>query len=425
MKEIKISFEVSIAIKQTDVHWIEEELLQVRQEVFMEILKQVMSEIEEDALKQGGTCRKCESKLVRNGSEPKKISTLLGAISYRRVRLRCKRCNEDIYPLDKALGLEGGERMSIGVKERSLWTAVEVSYEKGSKFLKKFSGLEVSSKKIHTTALEEGKRIQQWEDKRRRRVFERGEDIDAAEKKTPEVLYIQVDGTGVNDRASGQWMECKVGTSFSERVLISKDRVWLMDKKSYASIENTEAFGEKFFLDCVKQGVLEAKTVYFIADGAQWIRNLKNNYFPNTIGILDIWHVEREMKKALGKEKEAVVGKLKGFALAGKPKEIILRLQEERLRTKVPEKREKIADAIRYVKNNFDWITNIPILGGYGSGPVEKTVDITVARRFKKRGMSWYKGGANPLLRLRLLKLNGEWEAYWQQRKKEFARQAA
>ena len=36
--------------------------------------------------------------------------------------------------------------------------------------------------------------------------------------------------------------------------------------------------------------------------------------------------------------------------------------------------------------------------------------------------MSWYKGGANLLLKLRLLKLNGEWDAYWQQRKKELAR---
>jgi hypothetical protein len=34
---------------------------------------------------------------------------------------------------------------------------------------------------------------------------------------------------------------------------------------------------------------------------------------------------------------------------------------------------------------------HIPLIGGYGSGPIEKTVDITVVRRFKKRGMSWYK----------------------------------
>jgi len=49
-------------------------------------------------------------------------------------------------------------------------------------------------------------------------------------------------------------MEYKVGTSFSQRVLVTKGRAWLMDKKGYASIKDTEAFGEKFFLDCVKRG---------------------------------------------------------------------------------------------------------------------------------------------------------------------------
>ncbi len=53
-----------------------------------------------------------------------------------------------------------------------------------------------------------------------------------------------------------------------------------------------------------------------------------------------------------------------------------------------------------------------------------KTVDITVTRRFKRRGMSWYKRGANPLLMLRLLKLNGEWDTYWQERRKELTQYA-
>ncbi len=77
------------------------------------------------------------------------------------------------------------------------------------------------------------------------------------------------------------------------------------------------------------------------------------------------------------------------------------------------------------MKNNLAWIENIPKVGGYGSGPVDQTVDITVARRFRKQGISWYKNGANPLLKLRLLKLNGEWDAYWQERRKEFIRHAA
>ena len=42
MKEIRISFTISIPLKQTDIHWIEEELLKKREEVFMEVTKEVI-----------------------------------------------------------------------------------------------------------------------------------------------------------------------------------------------------------------------------------------------------------------------------------------------------------------------------------------------------------------------------------------------
>ena len=116
---------------------------------------------------------------------------------------------------------------------------------------------------------------------------------------------------------------------------------------------------------------------------------------------------------------------LKELALRGKGSEILQGLMKEGAKVKTVEERKKIMETMTYVRNNLDWIENIPKVKGYGSGPIEKTVDITVARRFKKRGMSWYKRNANPLLKLRLLKLNGEWDVYWQQRRKEFVRHAA
>jgi hypothetical protein len=98
---------------------------------------------------------------------------------------------------------------------------------------------------------------------------------------------------------------------------------------------------------------------------------------------------------------------------------------EEGAKAKTVEERKKIVEVMIYVRCNLDWIANIPKVNGYGSGPVEKTVDITVARRFKKRGMSWYRRNANPLLKLRLLKLNEEWDSYWGERRKELCRYAA
>jgi len=44
---------------------------------------------------------------------------------------------------------------------------------------------------------------------------------------------------------------------------------------------------------------------------------------------------------------------------------------------------------------------------GCGTGSVEKTEDIAVARRFKKRGRRWYGRRVNPVLKLRFLSSMG------------------
>lgn len=423
MKEIKLSFDIKLALKQHDVHWIEEQLLDLREEIFLDMLRKILQEIEAVAVGGQTRCEECGELLVKNGHEFKQIRTLVGALRYRRIRLRCRGCEKELYPLDNAIGLERRDGMTIGVRERTLWAAVEVSYEKTNQFLAKFTGLEVSRNKIHQMAWEEGERITAWQERRREAVFGKGESSSEEAREGPKVLYVQVDGTAVNDRESGEWMECRVGTSFSRRVNVSKGRVWLRDKKTYASVEKADSFGEKFYIECLKQGVENAGKVYFISDGAIWIKKLKGDYFPQAVGVLDVWHLERELKKALGEEKKETVEKLKSLALEGDAEEIVNRLMKE-VSVDIL-KSEKIFQTAEYVMNNAEWIRNIPEVKGYGSGPVEKTVDITVSRRFKKRGMSWYRHGVNPLLQMRLLKLNGEWETYWDQRKEEVARYAA
>ena len=42
---------------------------------------------------------------------------------------------------------------------------------------------------------------------------------------------------------------------------------------------------------------------------------------------------------------------------------------------------------------------------------MEKGVDITICRRFKTRGMSWFRQGVSHLLHLKLLRLNGTWDS--------------
>jgi len=425
MKELRISFSLKLAFERTDVNFVEEKLLVERERVFKEILLEVLRWIEGEVTRERPRCRCGGEVMEREGRNPRKLVTLLGEVSFKRARYRCRVCGRESYPLDEALGLEAERKSTLGVRERVLWAAVEVSYEKAEGFLKKFSGLEVSRGSIHRMAVEEGRRIEGWEEDQRREVFEKGKEAKGAEGRSKEVMYVQVDGTGVNDRGSGQWMECKVGVSFSERAEISRGRVLLLDKRCYGSFEKAEVFGEKFFLECVKAGVLEAKQVFFIADGAGWIKRLKEAYFPEAVGVLDSWHLQRELRVGLGEEREAMVKQCMESAYRGDGAEILRQLWRLSGRVRDRESREKIVKVLGYVRENLQWIGNIPKVMPMGSGPVEKQVDVVVCRRFKKRGMSWYRTKANPLLKLRLLKLNGLWEQYWRERQQAAAKYAA
>jgi hypothetical protein len=61
-------------------------------------------------------------------------------------------------------------------------------------------------------------------------------------------------------------------------------------------------------------------------------------------------------------------------------------------------------------------IANYRVVPLASSGPMEKGVDIVIARRFKSRGMSWFRRGVGHLLHLKLLRLNGTWDRYWAER---------
>jgi len=52
-----------------------------------------------------------------------------------------------------------------------------------------------------------------------------------------------------------------------------------------------------------------------------------------------------------------------------------------------------------------------------GSGAVEKNIELLIGRRFKKRGMSWSRDGANNLLKLRVERQDPDgWQGWWQRR---------
>ena len=148
-------------------------------------------------------------------------------------------------------------------------------------------------------------------------------------------------------------------------------------------------------------------------------------WFGRAIGILDIFHVSERVWKVAHcfhkKESEAawqfathhlrmiLDGKV-GYVLRN-----LRRLLDERKKELGSEKRKTVSAAITYFENNQDHMRYDEYLAaGYpiGSGVAEGACRHLVKDRLELTGMRWERKGAQSMLHLRAIYLNGEWDQF-------------
>lgn len=119
---------------------------------------------------------------------------------------------------------------------------------------------------------------------------------------------------------------------------------------------------------CRRAGLGSQERVHCIGDGGGWISTVRQGHFPGSRYTLDLY----------------------------RPKS--LRPSDHR-------HREALTEFQQYVEQNRDGLRYAP--GAiWGSGVIEKMVDVIVGKRMKRQGMSWSKPGANNLLALRCCHIN-------------------
>ncbi len=162
----------------------------------------------------------------------------------------------------------------------------------------------------------------------------------------------------------------------------------------------------------------EAERICFVSDGAAAIRWIRERAFPTAIELLDWYHLVEALRRAIGDERTDRLDLALTVAEPGDAErlaELLAGWAYEQAGLDL-ERSDKLAAVRGYVLNNRRAIENYAIVPLASSGPMEKAVDIVVARRFKARGMSWFRRGVSALVRLRLLRLNGTWARYWSTR---------
>jgi hypothetical protein len=414
MKSIELSLgKVNVSIEDFSLSHIESQAIFLRQEIFEKIIKEIFASIEKLAIKTK-RCT-CGSIPVKNGKEKRVICTIGGKVTYIRSRMTCRACGANYYPLDEAIEIPNGTKHSIRATEAILDLATDLPYAKTSRYAEKLSFIEASPQTILDMARLEGQRLLEADEKQRKQAFDESATF-PAEAVHKSLAIVQVDSTGINDRATRSWMDTKVGIIYSRSAKVSKKRNLILDKNIYASLDSLEKFKQNFYLSCHKMGVFSADSVIFVADGMPWIKKLQKEMFPKAIYLLDPWHLKKNISLAYGKQNAQIAETLAELAYYGEAITLLENIKLDIARCRDPDRQVKLKDLYIYIRSNKEGIENYKKVGIMGSGVVEKTVDILVARRFKLRSMSWYNKNAAKLLRLRLLKLNGEWESYWEKR---------
>jgi hypothetical protein len=355
----------------------------------------------------------CGGIVCANGRAPRRIVTLAGEVALSRRRYRCGACDAEVVPLDEALGLEPRTQHSLGVRERALWLVTELSYAKSARTLDELRGLPVGHGQLHRWVAEEGARIEAETAARTEALLGAHPDRASTGRMAGDV-WVQADGTMVHGR-SGHEFEVKLGLVFTGAEQVGKDRRRLLDRHLVGATGPWTVFAERFTAACAALGVYEAERILFVSDGAAAIRWIRERAFPDAVELLDWYHLVENLRRGIGSVHEEVLSTATGAAMPGDVEALlaILRSHARSLETDDPEQALRCRAVIGYIENNRRGIANYRIVPLASAGPMEKGVDISICRRFKARGMSWFRRGVSHLLHLKLLRLNGTWDRYW------------
>ena len=164
-----------------------------------------------------------------------------------------------------------------------------------------------------------------------------------------------------------------------------------------------------------KQGVA-------LVDGEHKLRKLMKKYLPWFLIIIDIYHVTEYLWKGAyvfhregSSEAEMWMTDKLTKLLSGKVKEVIAECKKS-LETVSGERKIQLGKVITYLENGKNHMRyDIYLQRGYpiGSGVVEGACKNLVKDRMKQCGMRWKVAGAEAVLQMRSIQINGMTGSYW------------
>jgi hypothetical protein len=181
-------------------------------------------------------------------------------------------------------------------------------------------------------------------------------------------------------------------------------------------------------VECHDRDPKKEKPLICLLDGERQFWDLQNDWLTRAVQVLDIFHAtERLWTLAYcfhvdgSLEAKQWVERYLRMLLEGRVGTVIRSFRQFVGRLS-GEKRKRMLETITYYENNRKRMRYDQYLAaGYpiGSGVAEGACRYVVKDRMERTGMRWCLEGAQPMLRLRALYANGDWQAFVEHRIEE------
>lgn len=366
----------------------------------------------------------------------KSILTAVGQVSIQRPYYLCPHCHRGQFPADIELDIAHTE-FSPGVRRMQAVVGQEAPFSHGRRQLKLLADLEVTTKAVERTAEAVGGDIAARQQAEIQRAMQL--DLPVIVGEPIPVLYVQMDGTGIPvvktetvgrpGKSEGQpahTREAKLGCVFTQTVWDPQGyAVRDPDSTTYvAAIETAEEFGKRIYLEAWKRGWSRAEKKVVMGDGAEWIWNLADQYFPGATQIVDLFHAREHLWELARKLHPNDESRQKRWMMVHqdlldncKIKKLVSSLRSNE--TASAELAEKLRTQAEYFRRNARRMRYPKFRRQrlfVGTGVIEAGCKTLVGSRCKQSGMFWGVRGANTILALRCCQFNGEFEDYWEAR---------
>ena len=343
--------------------------------------------------------------------------TLLGTIRVKRAYYLCAQCHRGSYPLDKQIGFCAGS-ISAGLDELLALMGCQFSFAQSAAMVERLTLVAVSPNRCRRSTATLGQLVAEEEEQTRQEVWEQATlALPPVDKEVIDPLYISADGVMVHTRES-DWREQCVGALYTAaptaRSTPSPRAEIRSAKISYTTELGSRAkFSQHLWLEAHRRGLQKAKTVVFIADGAQWLWEMAHDLFPEAIQILDWYHATAYLWAVAGefhKEKQAAQSWLNPYLAALAQSNLTFVLQQLQ---QLAASSAAARSALTYFTNNqarMDYARYRQLNLQIGSGTIESACKHLIDARLKQAGMRWNLENARCLAKLRARCKSARWQ---------------